>query len=131
MTEKTIHKKWIERVTYDLDTAEAMHKAGRHIYVVFMCQQALEKCLKALLVYQGKKPAPIHNLRRLIEAAGIGQEVDEEAMRKVDFLSQYYLNARYKEDIEELVRQVRSETAREILDFTREEIGWLLRKMTP
>jgi HEPN domain-containing protein len=34
---------WMERVNYDWETARAMHKTGRYLYVVFMCQQAIEK----------------------------------------------------------------------------------------
>lgn len=36
-----------------------------------MCQQALEKALKAVLAFKGAELPPIHNLRRLAEAANI------------------------------------------------------------
>ena len=38
---------WVKRADYDLKTAFAMQDAARYLYVVFMCQQALEKILKA------------------------------------------------------------------------------------
>ena len=50
---KEIYQKWLERVKYDIDTAEAMYSTGRYIYAIFMCQQAIEKSLKALLVFKG------------------------------------------------------------------------------
>lgn len=37
---------WEEIATYDLETAEAMLASGRYLYVVFMCQQAIEKLMK-------------------------------------------------------------------------------------
>jgi len=46
---------WMDRVEYDLETARAMNKAGRYLYVLFMCQQAVEKALKALLALQGQR----------------------------------------------------------------------------
>lgn len=124
------HEQWLQRADYDVETAEAMYASARYIYVVFMCQQALEKCLKGLLVYQGKEPLPIHNLRRLLEMTGNIADVDKESLRKIDFLSQFYLNARYKEDLQELLRLVGRETAREYLDFTREKFQWRIQKMT-
>lgn len=38
---------WIERAEYDLETAKAMQQTGRYLYVGFMCQQTVEKALKA------------------------------------------------------------------------------------
>jgi HEPN domain-containing protein len=51
--------KWLDRVTYDLETAKAMLQTVRLIYAIFMCQQSLEKCFKALLSFQGKEIIPI------------------------------------------------------------------------
>ena len=38
---------WIEMSDYDFDTAEAMLRTGRYLYVGFMCHQTIEKALKA------------------------------------------------------------------------------------
>jgi len=89
-----------------MDTAEAMLRTGRYIYAVFMCQQALEKCFKALIAYLGGDVLPIHNLRRLAEFSKVKDQLDKEQMIKLDFLSQYYITARYKEDIAELSRGI-------------------------
>lgn len=93
---KDIYQKWLERVKYDMDTAEAMYTTGRYIYAVFMCQQALEKCFKALMAFKGKEILPVHNLRRLAEMTGTASELSKEDLKKIDFLSQYYLNATYQ-----------------------------------
>ena len=39
---------WLASADYDLETADAMLKSRRYLYVVFMCHLALEKTLKAL-----------------------------------------------------------------------------------
>jgi HEPN domain-containing protein len=42
-------RNWAATANYDLQTADAMYKAGRYLYVVFMCHLAIEKMLKAIL----------------------------------------------------------------------------------
>ncbi|HAG51524.1 MAG: hypothetical protein A2X87_01245 [Deltaproteobacteria bacterium GWC2_42_51] len=123
------YQKWLERVKYDMDTAEAMYVTGRYIYAVFMGQQAIEKCFKALMAFKGMEIVPIHNLRRLAEIIGIIDEMSKEDVKKVDFLSQYYLNARYKEDIEELSLQITADVAKEFVSFSKEKVEWLIRKI--
>ncbi len=49
MVDQKIIQMWLDRVVYDMDTAKAMLQTGRWIYSIFMCQQSLEKCLKALI----------------------------------------------------------------------------------
>lgn len=39
---------WLDIADYDLGTAKAMMDANRYLYVIFMCQQAVEKIIKAL-----------------------------------------------------------------------------------
>ena len=92
ITDKT--KKWFERVDYDLQTADAMLNTGRYIYAIFMCQQAIEKVMKAFINNLGKDVLPIHNLRRLAEKAGLIDDLTEEHLIKLDFLSQYYISAK-------------------------------------
>ena len=113
-----------------MDTAEAMLRTGRYIYAVFMCQQALEKCFKALIAYLGGDVLPIHNLRRLAEFSKVKDQLDKEQMIKLDFLSQYYITARYKEDIAELSRGITEEFSRNIIYFSKELIRWLTQRMT-
>jgi len=62
-------KNWIATSNYDLQTADAMYKAGRHLYVVFMCHLAIEKMLKAILAHKYPEDIPpkIHNLVNLTQ----------------------------------------------------------------
>ena len=127
ITDKT--KKWLERVDYDLQTADAMLDTGRYIYAVFMCQQAVEKAMKAFINNKGNEVLPIHNLRRLSENSELISELNEEQLIKLDFLSQYYINARYKEDIIELSKGITKEFSAEIISFAKEIIEWIIIKM--
>ncbi|MGL5563747.1 MAG: HEPN domain-containing protein, partial [Tannerellaceae bacterium] len=59
---------WVEMSNYDLETAEAMLKTGRYLYVGFMCHQSIEKILKAYwTAHVDGTPLKIHSLSRLIE----------------------------------------------------------------
>ena len=61
---------WFEIASYDLETAEAMQKERRYLYVIFFCQQAVEKMMKGKYTEKTGEVAPkIHDLRRLSEIA--------------------------------------------------------------
>jgi len=101
-----------------------MFKAGRYLYVLFCCQQAVEKMLKSVIVQRADElPPRIHRLARLAELAGVA--VDE---KQVDFLlelSAYYIPTRYPEKAADLALDVKQEKARWVLSQSREFIQWL------
>ncbi len=71
---------WLEQARYDLDTAHAMLNSKRYLYVVFCCQQAIEKSIKAIILSKTQKfPPRLHNLLRLAEIAEIEIEEDTRA----------------------------------------------------
>ena len=129
MIDPKISRKWLDRVAYDMDTAKAMLQTGRLIYAIFMCQQSLEKCFKALLAYEDKEVVPIHNLRRLAEFAAVVHELDEPMLLKLDFLSSFYINSRYKEDLQQLSKGISEPVVRDFIQFSEELIKWLCQKM--
>jgi HEPN domain-containing protein len=129
MNDAETFRKWLDRVAYDMDTTKAMLQTGRLVYAIFMCQQSLEKCFKALLAYGEKEIVPIHNLRRLAEIANVIQELDEAALMKLDFLSSYYVNARYKEDLQQLSKGITETVVRDFIQFSEGLIAWLCQKM--
>jgi HEPN domain-containing protein len=122
---------WMDRVNYDWETARAMYKTGRYLYVVFMCQQATEKTLKAMLAFQGKEIKPIHHLPKLAELADIRQEFEEDTLVLIENLSGYYLSARYKETIAALSKAIGKKEAKEFLIKTESLITWLTQKRKP
>lgn len=59
-------KYWIELSDYDLETAEAMLKSKRYLYVGFMCHQTIEKAFKAYYFFLKSDVAPYsHSLSYL------------------------------------------------------------------
>jgi len=66
---KKVIKNWIALAEYDFETAKAMMKSGRYLYVAFTCQQTIEKALKALYVKEKEETPPYtHNLIRLLSS---------------------------------------------------------------
>jgi HEPN domain-containing protein len=128
MSEQKTSQKWLDRVAYDIDTAKAMLQTDRLIYAIFMCQQSLEKCFKALLAHEEKEIVPIHNLRRLAEQASVIQELDDSTLMKLDFLSSYYINARYKEDLQQLSKGITGPMVQDFIQFSEGLITWLCQK---
>ena len=78
---------------------------------------------------QGKEIIPIHNLRRLAELSVVIHELNHDALIKLDFLSSYYINARYKEDLQQLCRGITEATAQDFIQFTEDLVKWLCQKM--
>lgn len=117
-----ISKQWTERAQYDLDSAEAMLKAGRHLYVLFCCQQAVEKMLKSVVAQRiHELPPRIHKLVRLAEIAGL--EVDEAQTDFLRELSAYYIPTRYPADV--AVVDPKKEQAERVLSHSKEFMRWL------
>mgnify|MGYP006295987527 FL=1 len=101
-----------------------MFTTGRYLYVLFCCQQAVEKVLKALIAKERQKmPPPIHQLMRLARLANL--EVSEEQAGFLRELSAYYIQTRYPEDIRDLVAMVKQKEARYVLNQTEEILEWL------
>jgi HEPN domain-containing protein len=50
MNSQEKYEYWLDIANYDLETASAMLAGSRWLYVVFMCQQAIEKLVKGLYI---------------------------------------------------------------------------------
>jgi len=96
---------WIKISDYDVETAQAMQKSGRYLYVLFCCQQAIEKRLKALVVNATDEfPPKLHDLTRLADLAKIDLNAGQKLfLRK---LNNYYIETRYPEEVRELSEKV-------------------------
>jgi len=116
-----LSREWAERAQYDLATADAMFQAGRYLYVLFCCQQAAEKALKAVIAKKtGELPPRVHNLLRLAEVAGI--ESSQEQIHFLSKLSGYYIQSRYPEEIRAAGATITQELAREVLGKTEQTV---------
>jgi len=120
---------WVERSKYDLDTAMAMLDTGRYLYVSYMCQQAIEKILKAIIAQQGKENFPIHNLNRLAEISLIDSELNPEQFNFLAELTPYNIEARYGDYKESLSEIINDKKAQKVYEKTLEIHEWLYQKI--
>jgi len=120
----TIPQQWAERALYDLDTAKAMLDSGRYLYVLFCCQQSIEKQLKAIIAERTQEfPPRIHQLVRLAEKASL--ELTEDQTKFLRKLSSYYIQTRYPEDIADIGKGVDLNLAKMYYEGTKEVFEWL------
>jgi len=127
---KKVIKNWIALAEYDFETAKAMMKSGRYLYVAFTCQQTIEKTLKALYVKEKDETPPYtHNLIKLLSDLSVSSKIDEEKRKFMEILNSYYIESRYTEEIKEISKMLTGKKAKEILSKTKELFLWLKEKI--
>ena len=120
---------WRDIAQYDLKTAQAMYKTGRWLYVVFMCEQAIEKLCKGLyLLFINDNIPQIHDINSLVTkfADKLPEPIDDEKRLLFARLSAFYLKNRYPEYKERLSMSLDKKEAGNILKKSREVFKWLL-----
>lgn len=116
-------KSWLEKHKEDLKAAKAMLDARRYLWCAFICQQAIEKYLKAGYVKKYRRIPPyIHKLERL--CVELRLEVPEELLKSIVDIDKYYVSARYPAYKESLSIK-RRKTAEGIYNKTKEILRWL------
>lgn len=121
---------WIEIAKYDLETAEAMLKSKRYLYVGFMCHQSIEKILKAIYAYKSKEfPPRIHNLARLLKLTGLDDGISDDYLNIIHELNPLNIATRYPDQELEILKDLDYEYTSELLDKTRRLFNWLLTKL--
>ena len=117
---------WIEHSDYDFVTAKAMLKASRYLYFSFMCQQAVEKLLKAIITLRLKVTPPrIHDLSKLAAIAKIDKVLNKQQSEFIAGLTPFCVitwYAGYKKKISELSNAT---LAKSTFKETKEFIKWL------
>ncbi|MCL2008313.1 MAG: HEPN domain-containing protein [Treponema sp.] len=128
MDEQDKFNSWLKIAQYDLETAEAMFVSGRWIYVVFMCQQAIEKLCKGLYLHFIDDDVPkIHDINSLISKyMDKIPVINDDKQRLFAKLSAFYLKNRYPDYKELLNESLSKEEAQLILEKTKEAFTWLL-----
>lgn len=121
---------WVELSKYDLETAKAMLKSKRYLYVGFMCNQAIEKMLKGYYVRaKNEQPPYTHKLIRLEEESNLYKKMSEEQKDFLDLISPLNIEARYPTQKKELFEALNKNKCKEIVTRTKELIVWIKSKL--
>jgi HEPN domain-containing protein len=97
MTAEEKFEYWLNFSNEDFKTAQAMFKSGRWLYVLFCCQQALEKLVKGLyMLYLGDNIPKIHNINSLFDRFSdkLTADIDDRWRNLFDRLTNFYLTGR-------------------------------------
>ena len=122
-------EEWLRLSEYDLQTAEAMVNSGRYLYVAFMCQQAVEKILKAIYCHTlNVLPPRTHNLLYLVDLLKL--EMSESEKIFLSQLNQFYLENRYPDAQGKLAKEMDKEKGQIFLKKTG-EVWTCLRQTLP
>ncbi len=64
---KSLHEEWVLKALKDFDTAKLILDSGKDYYdqICFLCQQSIEKLLKAYLIKNNKEISKTHDLMKL------------------------------------------------------------------
>lgn len=101
---------------------------GYYPQVCFLCQQAAEKALKAILFSQKQKLIRTHNLERLLEKALVFHKDFLSLERSCRVLNSYYTDTRYP-DVWDYSRFDDKKLAKEAIDLAGKVIGFVREKL--
>lgn len=120
---------WLEMAQYDFDTAVAMLKTKRFLYVGFMLHQTMEKVFKAYYVYRKKEVPPFtHNLLKLSQSGGFYNHIPEAMKNIIDMLEPLNIEARYPSKKDRLFAELTKERCRILLLETEVLYKWVMSK---
>ena len=120
-------KYWLEQSKEDLQSAKALLDARRYTWAAFICQQTLEKSLKAIYVKEKKTIPPyIHKLERLCQILEIS--LPDDLMKSLIEIDKYYIASRYPSYVEKLNIK-KSDQAKKLFNKTEEIYQWLIKKL--
>jgi HEPN domain-containing protein len=87
---------WLEIAEDDLEAAGVLCEGKQFVHMGFMCQQTIEKTLKACFVKRKASFAPFtHNLVVLARESGVYDILVEEQRKLLDLLQPLNIEARY------------------------------------
>ena len=120
---------WLDIAQYDLDVAKSMLESEHWLYVVFMCQQSIEKLVKGLYsYYMPDTPPHLHNIKTIAARieSHLPMPIPSDKMDFFDELAAYYLNNRYPDYMSKLSSQISETEAVNVMTKTTEIFTWLL-----
>jgi HEPN domain-containing protein len=120
---------WKSYAERDLDAAQAMFETGRWFYVLYMCQQSVEKLIKGVYTLYVDDDVPrTHNIEMLANRIEDSSNIsfDEDVYALFRSLSKYYLADRYPDFLSAAGVLVDRDEADNIHRKTKEVFAWLL-----
>ncbi len=120
--------RWFKQGLHDLENAKKNFKIKSYDVTLILCQQAIEKALKAYYYQRFRKNPPrTHSLEKLLELVEISNELDELIVE----LDDYYFALRYPDISDKMPYELCDrEDARSGLEKARKILQIIERKIT-
>ncbi|GHT44762.1 DNA-binding protein [Bacteroidia bacterium] len=116
---------WVDLSDYDMETAEAMFRERRFLYVGFMCHQVVEKIFKAFYTKLKEETPPfVHKLTYLATHGGFYELLSEEQRLFIEDLEPLNIETRYPEYKERLLRRLTEPYCAELIINTKALLQW-------
>lgn len=88
-------QRWLTQAVSDLDAARWSGQGRYWSHACFLCQQAAEKALKAVLVYVGEREFRTHSTARLVKRVAAYYPSFEQLAADAPLLDRHYVETRY------------------------------------
>lgn len=120
-------KLWIEKADHDLITAQLIFQHIPEYYdtIGFHCQQAVEKYLKAYLIYLELDFKPKHQLSYLLDLISQKEKIEEDIYDKSEKLEQFAVELRYPDII---IKPTKNEIS-ELINITEQIVIYIKNKI--
>ena len=115
-----------------METAGAMLETGRWFYVIFMCQQVIEKLVKGLyLLYIDDDIPKLHDINGIYDRFKnkLHGKIPNDFLTLFDTLSKFYLRSRYPDYSPTLSSHATGDFSKSIYEKSKEAFQWLLTMM--
>lgn len=121
-------KEWIEKADHDLGSAKIiyLHLPDYFDTIAFHCQQAVEKYIKAILIYHKIDFIRSHDLVYLLDLLSRTIEIDELNFKKAFTINNFGVQIRYPNKIIKLTKEELEAAIRiadEFRNFAVKQIG--------
>lgn len=114
---------WRKSAKDDFDTAKTLYNAGKYQHSLFFSHLAIEKILKANLVYRDITPPYIHNLARLAIIAKL--DISFEQSLRLKEITSFNLEARYDSEKLKFYRKATKDYTTLWIKYSEEILLWL------
>ena len=118
---------WLEQAEADFDGAEYNFEGGKYYIAAFLCQQAVEKALKALFIYEKKGEVPqSHSLIYL----ATNTSAPEKFFSFLKELTPKFVDTRYPDASVDLPKRIYDkENTTGLLKKSKEVLIWISKKL--
>jgi len=131
MTQQDVVDYWIEKSAEDLKAAKILYNSSMFLHTGFMCQQCIEKAMKAFYVYEKDERHPRqHNVQVLAEMTGLFDSMDDSKKQTISKLVPLYIETRYEDEKRTIAERLTRLYCKNLLSETEVLQEWIVRLMT-